>query len=162
MTKPKNQKPSQDLSSKSIFTLIGDVTEKKVPWEDQLDVDKKTFSSVFIINRFISMNMDYLEMINALQKFTVGQLDPEITYKLYSSVFPQKKIPYTAYIKAKDEAEKVNDELFKLLVKDFNWNKQECISNLKRIKPIQLQKYLEAYGYGTKEIAKIAGIKISK
>lgn len=158
----KNQ--SQDLSPKrkSPFDLIADMTFKKIPWEEQNDTDKKDMS-VFIINKAISMNSDCIEIINALQKYTIGSLDQEMVYRLYFSIFPKKSV-YSAWIKSSEETEKekINDDLVKLMTKDFWWSKQDCISNIKRIKNTDLKTYLESYGYTTKDISRITGLKITK
>ena len=57
--------------------------------EYSIDMDKKTFSP-FIVNRWLSMNLNLIELVNELQKH-IGQLKPRDVYKLYFDVLPQKK-----------------------------------------------------------------------
>ena len=74
----------------TIFDHLSNITDKKVPWSTLNDVDRKAFS-VYLINRWLSMNMDFIEIVNELQKYTIGQLSPAETYKLYFDVLPKQK-----------------------------------------------------------------------
>jgi len=131
------------------------LTSEKVPWDKQTEADRKDFP-IFLVNRFLSMNTDYIDLINSLQKYTVSQLDSEIVYKLYLSILPKNK-SYSTYIKSREETEKnkLSSELHQLLSKEYQWSKQECVSNLKRIPKETIISFLKERGYGSKEITRI-------
>jgi len=52
----------------------------------------------WMVNRFLSMNRDYCEVINYIQKNT-WQLKGEYLYKLYKDIIPKQNV-YLKYIKA--------------------------------------------------------------
>ena len=45
--------------------------DKKVKCDSLSELDRKSFSP-YMINRFLSMNMDFVELINEFQKFIQG------------------------------------------------------------------------------------------
>ena len=63
----------------------------------------------WMVNRFLSMDRDYCEVINFIQKNT-WQLKGEYLYKLYKDVFPKQYV-YLNYIKAQNKSEYSEDEL---------------------------------------------------
>ena len=70
-----------------IFDWITEIQVKKRKWNSFTDEDKKSFN-VFIINRFLSMNPDYLELVNYIQQYTNGQLKPQQVYECYREIIP--------------------------------------------------------------------------
>jgi hypothetical protein len=111
----------------NIFDHLSNITDKKLPWEELSEVDKKAFSP-FMINRFLSMNTDFIELVNELQRYTVGQLSPEYTYKLYLEFLPKKK-QFNKYIKSK-KSEKYNSDLVDLVRNHFLISEKECLEYL--------------------------------
>ena len=73
---------SEEKKGASIFDFIDGLTSKKKEWSKWSETDQKRFSP-FIINRWLSMRMELTELVNELQTYTIGQLRPEETYKLY-------------------------------------------------------------------------------
>ena len=61
MSKPK----SAGTGAASIFDHMSNLTDKKKPWHSISEADQKSFTP-FIINRWLSMNMDFIEVINEL------------------------------------------------------------------------------------------------
>lgn len=136
----------------SLFDHLSNVCEKKTDWNNLSDVDKKSFSS-FMVNRFLSMNMDYVELINEFQKYTVGILEDREVYKLYSDILPKKK-QFNKYIKGKKE-EKYNDELVSIVSKHFLISRTEAIDYLDILYIDRLNtvvELLKKYGKSDKEV----------
>ena len=77
--------------AKTLFQHLSGLKESKTPWDSLSVMDKKTFEP-FMVNRFLSMNMGLLELVNELQKFTIGQLSPRDVYKMYFDFLPKKKV----------------------------------------------------------------------
>ena len=50
----------------TIFDHLANITHKKVPWEKLSDLDQKSFSP-YLINRWLSMNMGLIEIIDFTQ-----------------------------------------------------------------------------------------------
>ena len=71
--------------SKSLFDHIKQITDVQNPnyWSDISDEDKKSWSN-YMVNRFLSMKMDWIDIVNEVQKY---DLEPEIVYKLYTNIF---------------------------------------------------------------------------
>lgn len=140
------------MAEKSIFDNLNDIFYNKTPWEDYSETEKKRFS-VYMANRFISMDFDLIEVINYLQPYTIGLLNSREVYKLYSDLFPKRKL-YNKYIKADKDENKISDQLIDLLCKEFHWNEQECVSNLKFISTPDLIEFFKDRGYTDSEIKK--------
>ena len=72
------------VKKKSLFDHIKQITSIQNPnyWNDISEDDKKTWSN-YMVHRFLSMNMDWIELVNELQKYN---LKPKELYKLYTNV----------------------------------------------------------------------------
>ena len=63
----------------------------------------------WMINRFLSMDQDYCEVVNIVQKNT-WQMKGEYLYNLYRDLIPQQ-YKYLKYIKAKNKKEHKADQV---------------------------------------------------
>lgn len=141
------------MKERSIFDNINDVFYNKTSWEEYSETDRKKFSP-FMMNRWISMNPDYISIINYLQRYTVGILDNREVYKLLKDLLPKIKF-FTKYIKAdKSEDEKISTTLIEFLCSNFNWGREEALQNLKFLNSDILSEYLKQYGYSDEDIKK--------
>ena len=86
------------MKTKSLFDHITHITQKQTKnyWDDITDADRKTWSN-YMIHRFLSMKMEYVEIVNEFQRYN---LKPKELYKLYTNVLPKKK-EWLRYIKGK-------------------------------------------------------------
>jgi len=86
---------TSSVKKKSLFDHIKQITSVQNPkyWEEISDEDKKSWSN-YMTNRFLSMNMDWVELVNELQKYN---LKPKELYKLYTNILPKgnKWLKYT-------------------------------------------------------------------
>ena len=84
------------VKKKSLFDHIKQITDVQNPnyWEEISDEDKKSWSN-YMVNRFLSMKMDWIDIVNEVQKY---QMEPEILYKVYTNIFPKGK-HWLKYIK---------------------------------------------------------------
>ena len=82
----------------SLFDHINQVTSVQNPnyWDVISDEDKKSWSN-YMVNRFLSMKPEWLELVNELQKY---DLKPKELYKLYTNVLPKGK-QWLKYIKGR-------------------------------------------------------------
>jgi hypothetical protein len=84
------------IKAKSLFDHIKQITDVQNPnyWDDISDEDKKSWSN-YMVNRFLSMKMDWIDIVNEVQKY---QMEPEMLYKVYTNIFPKGK-QWLKYIK---------------------------------------------------------------
>lgn len=140
------------VKAKSIFDHLSGIKEKKVDWESLSEMDKKSFSP-FIINRWLSMNMDLLPIVNILQKYTIGLLSSRDVYKVYLDFLPKQKT-FDKYIKGKSEG-KHNKELLKYLSMWYGVSERECIEYLEILPKEEVMKIVMKYGLTDKESKKL-------
>ena len=137
--------------SKTIFEHLSGIKEKKVSWESLSDMDKKSFSP-FIVNRWLSMNLELVGLVNELQPYTIGMLSPRDTYKLYLDVLPKKKT-YDKYVKSKTKG-KYNDSVLEYLSKYFEVSHREVKDYLEILPKDEVIEIISKFGVDKKEIKK--------
>ena len=101
------------MAGKKLFDHLNALTAEQDPnYFDKLtEEDIKSWSN-FMINRFLSMKPEWVELIATLLPLT-QTLQPKEMYKLYISVIPKGKY-YLKYIKGKGE-DKYEDFLIDLI-----------------------------------------------
>ena len=89
----------------SLFDHINQVTSVQNPnyWDVISDEDKKSWSN-YMVNRFLSMKPEWLDLVNELQKYN---LKPKELYKLYTNVLPKGK-QWLKYIKRRNQMDYPN------------------------------------------------------
>ena len=99
------KRKSQTLKKKNLFQHLSQVTTQQNPdyWNTLSDEDKKTWSN-YMIHRFLSMKMEWVELVNELQKYN---LKPKELYKLYTNILP-KGNQWLKYIKGRNQMEHPN------------------------------------------------------
>lgn len=142
---------------KSLFDHLNGITASKTKWENLSEADRKTFS-VYMVNRFLSMNSGLTELVNELQKYTINVLSPREVYKLYCDILPKEKM-FFKYIKG-DKEEKYPDKLVKMVSKYYECSNKEAIEYLDIFTSeddlkAQLKVLLQGYGLDDKEIKKL-------
>ena len=145
-------KTTTGVKAKSIFDHLSGIKEKKTSWESLTDMDKKSFSP-FIINRWLSMNMDLLPIVNILQKYTIGLLSARDTYKVYLDFLPNKKT-FDKYIKGKSDG-KYNKDMLKYLSTWYGVSQREVIDYMELLPKQEVLDILMKYGLTDKEAKKL-------
>ena len=135
----------------TIVEWINQILVYKTPWENFDESEQKTFSP-FIVNRWLSMDNDFLKIVNFFQKYSIGLLEPKDTYKWYCDVLPKGK-RFNKYIKGKKD-KKYEPELIKILVNYFNCSKLHVMEYLELISKEELKFILESYGTEPKKVRK--------
>ena len=136
----------------TIFDHLSHITEKKTPWDKLSEADQKSFSP-YLINRWLSMNMDLIEIVDMFQQYTIGELDRKHVYQLYQELLPKRKM-YTKYIKAKD-SDKYNKELLEFVAKHYQISIREATEYVAMMVDIDKElviDILRKYGKTDKEI----------
>ena len=133
----------------TIFDWINQILVKKTHWNEFTEDEQKKFSP-FIINRWLSMDKDFLEIVNYFQKYSIGTLEPREVYKWYSDFLPKGK-RFNKYIKGKKD-KKYDSELVDIICKHFMCSKTEAKENLSLISKQEVEEILQKYGTDPKKI----------
>ena len=136
----------------TIFDWVNQILVHKKHWNDFTTDDQKKFSP-FIINRWLSMEPEFIEIVNYFQKLAIGTLEPREVYKWYCEILPKGK-RFNKYIKGKKD-KKYDSELISLLTHHFECSKVEVKQHLKLIDKIELKEILEKYGKDEKTIKRL-------
>lgn len=144
-------------ASMSIFDHLENMTSKKTPWSSYTESDRKSFSP-YMINKWLSMEPECIELVNTFQRYTLGGLESREVYKLYSALLPRQKI-FLTYIKGK-KSDVHNQELIDLVSKHYLVSNSEAITYLDiatgTIDGLEfIESLLERYGYDEKKIKKV-------
>lgn len=144
------------MKQRMIFDHIEEITVKKRKkyWELLTDKDKSNFS-VFMINRFMSMNMAWTEIINEFQQYSIK---PREIYKLYSEVFPKGKV-WLTYIKDQNKV-KYPEWVVEKICEYFEISRSDVLDYLALFHltdngKSELKEILQKYGIEPKEIEKL-------
>ena len=140
---------------KTIFDHLAGITHKKTKWEDLTEADQKSFSP-YLINRWLSMAPELIEIVDMFQHYTIGPLTREHVYKLYYDILPKGKF-FNKYIKGK-KSDKYNTELVKFIAEHVQISKREAMEYIdywKKDHIDELKSLLKKYGKTEKEIKQL-------
>ena len=141
---------------KTLFDHITHITQKQTKgyWDSLNETEKKQWSN-YMIHRFLSMKMEYVDIANEFQRYN---LKPKELYKLYTNVLPKKK-EWLKYVKGKKNM-KHPQWLLEVVAKHYEssiveaheyvevfYTTEQNKANLKTI--------LQSYGSDPKEIKKL-------
>ena len=134
---------------KTIFDHLAGITFKKTKWEDLTEADQKSFSP-YLINRWLSMNINYIELVDMFQQYTIGPLNKKHVYQLYFDFLPKQK-SFNKYIKGKKQ-DKYNKELVKLIADHYQVARIEAEEYISLLEQSEISSLLKKYGKTDKEI----------
>ena len=144
------------VKKKSLFDHVNQVTSVQNPnyWENISDEDKKTWSN-YMVNRFLSMKSDWIELVNEVQKYT---LEPKELYKVYTSILPKKK-QWLRYIKG-DKKMDYPKWVYEIVAKDMQVSMREAVAAVEIYVmsaggQSELADILFKYGVEDKEVRKL-------
>ena len=125
------------------FDHIKNLHTKKRTWDDFNDEEKKSFN-VFIINKALSMNPNYLGIVNMVQNFTgLNQiLSQKEVFNLYYSLLPNK---FRFYKWIKGEKTKKEKEKAEYLAMHFKVSTREAYDYLRILDRKTINKIIKNY-----------------
>jgi len=136
----------------TIFDWVNQILVHKKHWNDFTLDEQKKFSP-FIINRWLSMDNEFIEIVNFFQKYSIGMLESKEVYKWYCDVLPKGK-RFNKYIKPKN-SKKYDEFLIDTLCNYYECSKLEVSEYIKLINRDELTIILEKYGTNPKQIKNI-------
>tara|TARA_Y100000296_G_scaffold76404_1_gene96991 strand:+ start:619 stop:1068 length:450 start_codon:yes stop_codon:yes gene_type:complete len=144
------------IKRKNLFDHIQAVTSQQNPnyWDEISDEDKKSWSN-YMVNRFLSMKMEWVEFVNEVQKYP---LKPKELYKVYTDILPKKK-QWLKYIKG-DKEMKYPKWVYEIVAKHLQCSTREAsdavdMYELSHGGQAELTDILIKYGKTVEEIRKI-------
>ena len=125
------------------FDHIKNLHTKQRRWEDFNDEEKKSFN-VFIINKGLSMNPNYLEIVNMVQNFTgLNQvLSQKEVFNIYFKLLPNK---FRFYKWIKGEKTKKDKEKSEYLAMHFKVSTREAYDYLRILDKKTINKIIKKY-----------------
>lgn len=132
-------------------------TDQSVDYMDTLPVSDVRSYSTFMVNRWISMNPHYIEIVNQLQLYG-SDISPRESYLFYSQLIPKGK-QYNKYIKS-SKSVKYEDWLIDLIRTHFEVSRIDAIEYLHIFYAsdkgkADLRSILEMYAIEPKKITKV-------
>ena len=110
------------VKKKSLFDHIKQITDVQNPnyWDEISDDDRKSWSN-YMVNRFLSMKMDWVEFVNEVQQYP---LQPKELYKVYTDILPKKR-QWLKYIKG-DKKMKYPNWVYEIVSKHLQCSLREA------------------------------------
>lgn len=124
----------------TIFDWLNEITGTKRPWNEFTDDAKESFNP-YMINRFISMKRDYIDIVNIAQKYTLpkGKL-----YEFYCGLLPKNK-SFFRYVKS---TKSINQDQVNALAKYYMCSTREIIDILPLLEEQEIERtFNETQGY---------------
>jgi hypothetical protein len=136
----------------TIIDWMNQLLVHKKHWNEFTEDEQKKFSP-FIINRWLSMDTEFIEIVNIFQKYAIGTLEPREVYKWYCDVLPKGK-RFNKYIKGKRD-KKYDKELIQIISEHFQCSKLQTHEYIELINKEELKNILEMYGIDKKKIKRL-------
>ena len=132
----------------NLFSWINELFVGKRDWDSFSDKDKKKFSP-FMVNRYLSMNDDFLPLVNYIQKYAIEIMPRKSVYQFYCKLLPKKKT-YLKYLTGNKY--KIDDAVYECLVKYFEVSKKQALEYYRLMDKKDLKLLLKKFGKSDKEI----------
>ena len=122
------------------FDHIKNLHTKQRSWDNFNDEEKKSFN-IYIINKALSMNPNYLDIVNMVQRYTNNMLNPKEVFNLYYNLLPSKFRFYKWIKGTKDK----NKEKYQILAKHFECSSREAKDYMELLNKKEVNKILKLY-----------------
>jgi Golgi nucleoside diphosphatase len=135
----------------SIFDIIKEIIDTKSPWDSFTPDQQKLFNG-YMINKFLSMNAKYIEVVNYVQGLNIK--DSKKLYEVYCWMIPQSKNTYSPFIKSTTK-KLYSPELLKHISEQFECATSEAEEYIQMVDKEWLDEILTSRGVDEKEIKKL-------
>ena len=130
----------------SIFDWLKAINTTKPPVESFTEKDWEVWNS-YMVHRFISMNPDYIEVVNYVQDFPPQE--KRLIYSIYKEFIP-KNNKWSKYIKSK--VKQPNKDLIDHIKSYFECSNKEAKEYISMLAPVEINRILSNRGLNKKEI----------
>lgn len=133
----------------NLFDWLKEINFKKSPVDSFTDKEWEEFNA-YMIHRFLSMNPDYIELVNEVQSFP--PTEKQQIYQVYKEYIP-KNNKWNKYIKS--TIKQRNKDLIQYLTNYFQLSTREIKEYLQFLGDKEVIKILSQLGIEDKEIKKL-------
>ena len=137
------------MNCSNTFDWLKHINQYKTPPESFSDKDWESWNS-YMVHRFLSMNPNYLELVNEVQKI-LPQNKKEI-YSIYREYIP-KNNQWNKYTKS--STPKINPELLEYLSEYWECSKNKAKEYMTLLDITQISRILSNRGLNIKEIKQL-------
>jgi len=130
----------------SIFDWLKAINTTKPPVESFTEKDWEVWNS-YMVHRFISMNPDYIEVVNYVQDFPPQE--KRMIYSIYKEFIP-KNNKWSKYVKSK--VKQPNKDLVGHIKNYFECSNKEAKEYISMLAPVEINRILSNRGLNKKEI----------
>lgn len=121
-------------------------------YDNLSDSEKKEFK-IFMLQRFLSMNFNWLPFVNFINKY-ISTLTKEQYYKLITSLIPKQKRTFYKYVKNQNKGE-YNKKALKYIKKYYKISKREAKDYYDILDKSDIKDIIKKYGIENKKIGNI-------
>lgn len=133
----------------NLFDWLKEINYKKSPVDSFTNKDWDEFNA-YMVHRFLSMNPDYLELVNEVQ--SLPPTDKKQIYSIYQEYIP-KNNKWNKYVKS--TLKQRNKDLIQYLTNYFQLSTREVKGYLEFLGNEEVIKILSQLGIEDKEIKKL-------
>ena len=137
------------MNCANIFDWLKHINQYKTPASKFTDKDWEVFNS-YMVHRFLSMNHDYIEIVNYVQEFPPQE--KIMIYNIYKEFIP-KNNKWNKYVKS--SVKQPNKDLVNQLKDHFKVSTREIKDYLKILDTTEINRILSNRGLETKEIKQL-------
>jgi Golgi nucleoside diphosphatase len=135
----------------TIFDLTKGIIDTKPSW-DSLSPDKQKVFNGYMVNRILSMNSKYIEVVNYVQGLNIK--DSKKLYEVYCFLIPRSKNTYSPFIRSTTK-KLYSPELLKHISEQFECATSEAEEYIQMTDKEWLKEILTSRGIDEKEIKKL-------
>jgi hypothetical protein len=133
----------------TLFDWLKELTGKKRDWDSFTDKEKESFNP-YMVNRFLSMNEPFIELVNYVQ--TIPYTDKKKYYTVYCQLLPKQNV-WLKYIKSKMKQPTI--ELVSAIAEIMECSRREAANAVMVLDNDHLEEVLYKAGYQSSEVAKM-------
>ena len=130
---------------KNIFDWLKEINNKKSPVNSFSEKDWEVFNS-YMIHRFLSMNRDFLEIVNFVQSYPPQE--KKAIYNIYREFIP-KNNKWNKYIKS--SIKQPNNDLVKIITNYYTCSQKEAKEYLNILDKQSIVSILDKIGVESKD-----------
>jgi len=133
----------------SAFDFIKAIIDTKQPWDSFTSEQQKLFNP-FMINKSLSMNKEYIDIVNYMQKLNITE--NKKIYEVYCWMIPQNTKTYFPFIKSN---KKIIPEATEYISKKYECSLNEANDYIQMMDKKDIESILIEHGVDDKEIKKL-------
>lgn len=134
------------MNCANVFDWLKHINQYKTPVSEFTDKDWDIFNS-YLVHRFLSMNPDYIEVVNYVQDFPPQE--KKMIYSIYKEFIP-KNNKWNKYIKSKTK--QPNKDLVDYIKNYFECSSKEAKEYIDMLGSTEIGRILTNIGLDKKEI----------